>query len=56
MARLQLVVEVVRDSGFGYFDDIQAEQVYLPFCWMEEGMVSPSKVGGPQMCTTSPSS
>ena len=45
MARMQLLVQVERDTdGFGYFDNIQEERVFLPFCWMEEGMVAPSKV------------
>ncbi len=44
MARMQLVVEVRRDSGFGYFDGIQDDVVYLPFCWLDEGLTGPDEV------------
>ncbi len=37
MARTQLVMEIEKNNGFGFFDDIQ-ETTYLPFCWMEEGV------------------
>lgn len=43
MARMQMVVELKKDSGFGYFDNIQDDSVFFPFCWIEEGIPGPSK-------------
>ena len=43
-ARLQMNVAVEKSDGFGWFDKINQEQIYLPVLWFEEGIGGPSKV------------
>ena len=46
MGRFQLNALIERDTGgFGYFDAISEERVFLPFAWMDEGVEGPSEVG-----------
>lgn len=33
-----------KNDGFGWFDNIQNEKVYLPIMWLEEGLSGPSQV------------
>ena len=44
LARLQMNVIVDKHNGFGYFDNIADDKVYLPFGWLEEGVLGPSDV------------
>ena len=45
MGRFQLNALIERDTGgFGYFDAISEERVFLPFAWMDEGVEGPSEV------------
>ena len=45
LGRFQLNALIERDTGgFGFFDDISEERVFLPFAWMEEGVEGPSEV------------
>lgn len=44
LARIQMNVEIVKRSGFGYFDNIREERVVLPFAWVEEGIEGPSQI------------
>ena len=44
MGRFQLNALIERDTGgFGYFDAISEERVFLPFAWMDEGVEGPSE-------------
>ncbi|XP_059085878.1 scavenger receptor class B member 1-like [Tigriopus californicus] len=43
MAQFQFNVKIVRNNGFGYFDNINAEEVVLPFCYIKEGLPEPSE-------------
>ena len=56
MGRFQLNALIERDTGgFGYFDAISEERVFLPFAWMDEGVEGPSEVSVhlPKICTVS---
>ena len=45
LGRFQLNALIERDTGgFGFFDNISEERVFLPFAWMEEGVEGPSEV------------
>ena len=43
-ARLQMNVEVNRNDGFGWFNNIKQEKIYIPVLWFAEGISGPSKV------------
>ena len=43
-ARLQMNVAVEKSDGFGWFDKINHEKIYLPVLWFEEGIGGPSQV------------
>ena len=43
-ARLQMNVAVEKSDGFGWFDKINQEKIYLPVLWFEEGIGGPSEV------------
>ena len=43
-ARLQMNVAVEKSDGFGWFDKINQEKIYLPVLWFEEGIGGPSQV------------
>lgn len=43
LARLQMNVVVEKDSGFQWFDSVMNNVTYLPFMWLEEGVVGPSE-------------
>ncbi len=43
LARFQMNVEIDKSQNFGYFDDVDTDEVmYVPFMWIEEGVVTPS--------------
>ena len=44
LARLQMNVIMEKNSGFGYFDQINSDQVVYPFMWLEDGVLGPSEV------------
>ena len=53
MGRFQLNALIERDTGgFGYFDAISEERVFLPFAWMEEGVEGPSEVSAGRAAAT----
>ena len=37
-ARLQMNVVIDKNSGFGYFDEIQKDKIVFPFLWIEDGV------------------
>eukprot|EP00095_Tigriopus_kingsejongensis_P008733 maker-scaffold683_size112676-snap-gene-0.13 protein:Tk08733 transcript:maker-scaffold683_size112676-snap-gene-0.13-mRNA-1 annotation:"scavenger receptor class b member 1" len=43
MAQFQMNVKIEKNNGFGFFDNINSQEVVLPFCYLKEGVVSPSK-------------
>lgn len=43
-ARLQMNVVVEKSDGFGWFDKINQEKIYLPALWFEEGIGGPSEI------------
>jgi len=37
-------VIIEKNSGFGYFDKINQNQIIYPFMWLEDGVLGPSEV------------
>ena len=44
LARLQMNVIIEKNDGFGWFENIESEKVFLPAMWLEEGVSGPSEV------------
>lgn len=44
LARLQMNVKIEKHDGFGWFQNIAQDELYLPFMWLEEGVHGPSEV------------
>ena len=44
LAKLQLNVVVEKNDGFGWFDNINQDKIYVPVLWFEEGVSELSEV------------
>ena len=44
LAKLQLNVVVEKNDGFGWFDYINQDKIYVPVLWFEEGVSELSEV------------
>lgn len=44
LAQFQFNIKIVKNNGFGYFNNINADEVILPFCYLKEGLPEPSEV------------
>ena len=44
LAKLQMNLLIQRKDGSGFFEDINQEEIYYPFAWIQEGIPGPSEV------------
>ena len=44
LAKLQLNVVVEKNDGFGWFENINQDKIYVPVLWFEEGVSELSEV------------